>query len=72
MFHNYTLIELINEMAQWQKKYEEEPSEEVQMIINNIAFELTTRIYVPNTGTNFDDILAQLGYVDLNNQRKLK
>lgn len=35
-----------------------------QSIINNLAYELVCRLYVPFTDMSFDDMLLEYGYVD--------
>jgi len=40
-------------------------SEQNQQMVNMYAYELTTRLYVPDTGYTFDEILEGFGYRSL-------
>lgn len=57
---------LINEIANATK-------ENNQFLVNTIAFELATRIYIPFNGSqSFDDILLSLGYKVPEKEKPLK
>lgn len=46
-------------------------NEENQPMINVYAYELTTRLFVPNTGYTFEEILEGFGYKSLNEDRQI-
>lgn len=47
-------------------------NEEDQEVINFYALELASKIYVPNCGQSYEDLLNTLGYKDVRNRKKIK
>ena len=60
----YTLIELLELL-----KIATETNAD-QSVINNLAYELVCRIYIPFSDMSFDDMLLEYGYV--NQREKVK
>ena len=54
----YTTIELFKMLNQAIKEGKD------QSVINQLAFEIVCRIYVPFSNMSFDDMLLEYGYVD--------
>jgi len=62
----YTTIELYNLLNEAINKNME------QHIINQLAFELVCRIYVPFSNKTFDELLIDFGYVDVRDNKKIR